>query len=71
MSYEERSIFWEVTVTVIQSKEVYMYMYVCPVPNISEIQLFHCTDEQHAMSSYELQSALMLMVEFSEIYYTR
>jgi hypothetical protein len=28
----------------------------------------HCTDEQHAMSSHELQSALMLTVEFSKIY---
>jgi hypothetical protein len=38
---------------------------------VSEIQLFHCTDEQHAMSSHELQSALMLTVEFSKMYYTR
>jgi hypothetical protein len=30
----------------------------------------HCTDEQHAMSSHELQSALMLTVEFSKMYYT-
>jgi hypothetical protein len=29
----------------------------------------HCTDEQHAMSSHELQSALMLTVEFPKIYY--
>jgi hypothetical protein len=28
-----------------------------------------CTDEQHAMSSHELQSALMLTVEFSKMYY--
>jgi len=28
------------------------------------------SDEQHAMSSQELQSALMLTVEFSNIYYT-
>ena len=27
------------------------------------------SDEQHAMSSHELQSALMLTVEFSNIYY--
>jgi hypothetical protein len=27
------------------------------------------SDEQHAMLSHELQSALMLMVEFSKIYY--
>jgi hypothetical protein len=31
----------------------------------------HCTDEQHAMSSQELQSALMYMVEFSKMYYSR
>jgi hypothetical protein len=38
---------------------------------VSEIQLFHCTDEQYAMSSHELQSALMLTVEFSKMYYIR
>jgi hypothetical protein len=32
----------------------------------SEIELFHCTDEPHAMSSLELQSALMLTAEFSQ-----
>jgi hypothetical protein len=26
----------------------------------------HCTDKQHAMSSHELQSALMLTVEFQK-----
>jgi hypothetical protein len=31
----------------------------------------HCTDEQHAMSSHELQSALMLAVEFSKMYNAR
>jgi hypothetical protein len=31
----------------------------------------HCTDEQHAMFSHELQSALMLTVEFSKMYYNR
>jgi hypothetical protein len=31
----------------------------------------HCTDEQHAMSSHELQSALMLTAEFSRMHYTR
>jgi hypothetical protein len=31
----------------------------------------HCIDEQHTMSSHELQSALMLMVEFLKMYYTR
>jgi hypothetical protein len=38
---------------------------------VSEIELFHCTDEQHAMFSHELQSALMVTVEFSKMYYTR
>jgi hypothetical protein len=37
----------------------------------SEPFTVHCTDEQHAMSSHELQRALMLTVEFSEMYYTR
>jgi hypothetical protein len=31
----------------------------------------HSTKEQHAMSSHELQSALMLTVEFLKKYYTR
>jgi hypothetical protein len=31
----------------------------------------HGLVEQHTMSSHELQSALMLTVEFSNIYYTR
>jgi hypothetical protein len=30
MSQEERSIFWEVTVSVILSEKVYVYM--CPIP---------------------------------------
>jgi hypothetical protein len=41
-------------------------------PTVSEMQYtVHCTEEQHAMSSHELQSALMLAVEFWKIYYTR
>jgi hypothetical protein len=31
MSHEEKSIFWEITFSVILSKNVYMY--VCPIPN--------------------------------------
>jgi hypothetical protein len=31
VSQEERSVFWEVTVSVILSKKVYMY--VCPIAN--------------------------------------
>jgi hypothetical protein len=38
---------------------------------VSEIKLFPCTDEQHAMSSPDLRSAFMLTVEFSKMYYTR
>jgi hypothetical protein len=30
----------------------------------------HCSDEQHAMSSQELQSALMSTLEFSKMDYT-
>jgi hypothetical protein len=32
MSQEERSIFWEVILSVILSKTE-MYMYMCPIPN--------------------------------------
>jgi hypothetical protein len=31
VSHEERAIFWEVIVSVILSKNMYMYM--CPIPN--------------------------------------
>jgi hypothetical protein len=31
----------------------------------------HCTDDQYAMSSHDLQDTLKLAVEFSEIYYTK
>jgi hypothetical protein len=50
-----------------------VYMYMCPIPNgfpDRAISLYS-TDEQHAMSSDELQSALMLAMEFSEMCYTR
>jgi hypothetical protein len=67
MSQEERSILWEVIVLVILSRRVYMCM--CPIM-VSEIELFHCTDEQQAMSSQEIQSELTMMVEFSKMYYT-
>jgi hypothetical protein len=47
-------------------------IYTCVLfRTVSEIELFHCTEEQHAMSSHELQSALMLTVEFSKMYYNR
>jgi hypothetical protein len=58
-------------------------VYMCPIPKVSGIEQFHViarikerqdalrhSDEQHAMSSHESQSALMLTVEFSKMYYT-
>jgi hypothetical protein len=48
------------------SKQVYRY--ICPIPNCNTV---HCIDEKHVMFSHELQSVLMLTVEFSKIYYTR
>jgi hypothetical protein len=56
-----------------------VYMYMCPIPNGFRDRPIHCTvlytvrctDEQHAMSSHELQSALMLTVEFSKMCATR
>jgi hypothetical protein len=55
---EERSIFWEVIVTVILSKIVYIHVsYFERFPRQSYFSVqytAHCTDEQHAMSSHEL-----------------
>jgi hypothetical protein len=47
---------------------------MCPIPNGFRDKSYftvHCTDEQHAMSSHELESALILTEEFSKMYYTR
>jgi hypothetical protein len=63
MAQKVRSILWEVIVSVILSKTVYLYMF--PIPNGFRDRAVHCTDEQHAKSSHELQSALKLTVEFS------
>jgi hypothetical protein len=41
-------------VSVVLSKKLYMYM--CPIPTVSEIEQFHCADEQHAVSSHGMQS---------------
>jgi bacterioferritin-associated ferredoxin len=48
-------------------------MYVCPIPNGFRDRAIslHCTVEQHATPSRELQSALMLKAKFTELYYTR
>jgi hypothetical protein len=55
VSQKERSILWEVIVSVILSKK-YIYIHTCVAfRTVSEIQLFHCTDEQHCMSLRELQ----------------
>jgi hypothetical protein len=54
-----------------------VYMYMCPIPKVfrdtaislySTLYTVHYIDEQHAMSSRQLQSALMLTVEFSKKY---
>jgi hypothetical protein len=48
-SQEERSIFWEVIVSIILSKK-----HVCTFVlfrTVSEIELFHCTDDEHAIKS--------------------
>jgi hypothetical protein len=73
ISQEEWSIFWEVIVLAILSKKS-VYVRVL-YRTVSEIELFHytvqCTDEQNAISSHELQSGIMLTVEFSKMYYIR
>jgi hypothetical protein len=51
-----------------------MYMYMCPIPNgfrDRAISLYSTQYTVHAMSLHELQSALMLTVEFWKMYYTR
>jgi hypothetical protein len=51
---------------------------MCSIPNgfryaatshYSTQYTVHCADEHHAMSSHELRSALILMVEFSKLYW--
>jgi hypothetical protein len=60
-------MFRKVLVSVVLSKKK---KYICTgvlFRTVSETKLHftvHCTDEQHAMSSHELQSALMLTAEF-------
>jgi hypothetical protein len=68
----------EVTVLVIPSIYKCIHTYMCLIPNgfrdraISLCStLYTVTDEQHALSKHELQSALILTVEFSKMYYTR
>jgi hypothetical protein len=55
------------------SKQKNIYVHVSYSERFPRYSYFtaHCTEEQHAMSSHELQSALMLSVEFSKMYYSR
>jgi hypothetical protein len=49
VSQEERSVFWEVIVSAILSKKVYMYM--CPIPNgspVRAISLYSCTIQMNS-----------------------
>jgi hypothetical protein len=66
LSQEGSSIVWKIILSLILSKK-FIPTFVL-FRNVSEIELFqctvHCTDEQHAMSSHELQGAVMLTVEF-------
>jgi hypothetical protein len=48
-----------------------LYMYMCHILNGFRDYTAHCTDEQHTMSSQDLQSLLMFTVEFSKMYCTR
>jgi hypothetical protein len=70
MSQEERSVFWEGIVSAILSKKKGVYVHVFyserfPRWNYFTVQYsVCCTDEKHIMPSHELQSALMLTVEF-------
>jgi hypothetical protein len=64
MFQDEVLLFWEAIVSVILSKKC-----ICTCVlflTVSEMELFHCTDEQHAMFSHELQRALMSKAEFFE-----
>jgi hypothetical protein len=66
-SQEKSSVFWEVIISVILIKKN-VYTYMCPIPKGFRDS---CTDQQHAMSSHEFQSSLMLTVEFSNMCYTK
>jgi hypothetical protein len=72
MFQEERSILWEVIVSVILSKKVYVYM--CPIPNgfrdraMNVIARINKRQDALRQATLKLQSALMLTVELSKIY---
>jgi hypothetical protein len=60
-----------------QKKKLYSVCSCVLFRTLSQMELFHyavtvqSTDEQHSMSSHELQSSLMLTVQFSKMYHTR
>jgi hypothetical protein len=63
----ERSVFWAITVLVNLCKNCTR---ACVLfGSFAETELLHCTDEQHATCSGELQSGLMIATEFEENYY--
>jgi hypothetical protein len=79
VSQEEKSVFWEVIISVILSRNIYMTMCSIPKSFRDTVIWLNCSlaliryvnmhsDEQHAMSWHELQSALMLTVEFSKFF---
>jgi hypothetical protein len=55
------------------SKQKSVYVHVSYSERFPRLSCFtaQCADEQHVMSSHELQSALMLTVKFSKMYYAR
>jgi hypothetical protein len=63
--------------TIGHSKQKGVYVHVTYSERFTEQIYFtvqytvHCTIEQHAMTSYQLQSVLMLTTNFSKMYYTR
>jgi hypothetical protein len=62
---------YRVTVNILRGHSVGHSKQKSVYVHVSYSERFHCTDEQHALSSHELRSALMLTVEFSKMYYTR
>jgi hypothetical protein len=65
----ERSIFWEVIVSVILRKILYMYM--CPIPNLFRdraISLYRRAT-RHVLT--RVAKCIEVEVKFSKMYYTR
>jgi hypothetical protein len=60
-------------VTILGGHSEYKYVYMCHIPNACQNRAnrVHCTSEQHAISSHESQSTLILTSESSNMYYGR